>query len=111
MESSKNCIAPSCRFGEFMGFTGKKLKVLSLGSEQEEKARDIIKECSSTATWVVLLNCHLVPHWMDELEYLCEDLSQDSTNQDFRYGSFYYLSCNLSLYPLCTERFVVHSVQ
>merc|ERR1719510_59339 len=67
-----------------MGFTGKKLKVLSLGSEQEEKARDVIRECSSTATWVVLLNCHLVPHWMDELEYLCEDLSQDSTNQDFR---------------------------
>ena len=73
------------RFGEFMGFTGKKLKVLSLGSEQEEKARDVIRECSSTATWVVLLNCHLVPHWMDELEYLCEDLAQDSTNQDFRY--------------------------
>ena len=68
-----------------MGFTGKKLKVLSLGSEQEEKARDVIRECSSTATWVVLLNCHLVPHWMDELEYLCEDLAQDSTNQDFRY--------------------------
>ena len=67
-----------------MGFTGKKLKVLSLGSEQEEKARDVIRECSSTATWVVLLNCHLVPHWMDELEYLCEDLAQDSTNQDFR---------------------------
>ena len=64
-----------------MGFTGKKLKVLSLGSGQEEKARDVIRDCSSTATWVLLLNCHLVPDWMDELEYLCEDLSQDQTNQ------------------------------
>ena len=89
------------RFGEFMGFTGKKLKVLSLGSEQEEKARDVIRECSSTATWVVLLNCHLVPHWMDELEYLCEDLSQDSTNQDFR----------LWLTSRPTERFSVPTLQ
>lgn len=31
------------RFGEFMGFTGKKLKILSLGSGQEEKARDVIR--------------------------------------------------------------------
>ena len=56
------------RFGDFMGFNGKKLKVLSLGSGQEEKARDVIRDCSSTATWVLLLNCHLVPDWMDELE-------------------------------------------
>jgi hypothetical protein len=85
-----------------MGFTGKKLRILSLGSGQvfknvsiftsfitlknifdlkEEKAREMIKECCQTPTWVVLLNCHLVPDWMDELEYLCEDLCQDSTNQ------------------------------
>ena len=64
-----------------MGFTGKKLRILSLGSGQEEKARELIKECCQTPTWVVLLNCHLVPDWMDELEYLCEDLAQDSTNQ------------------------------
>jgi dynein heavy chain len=72
------------RFSEEMGFTGKKLRILSLGSGQEEKARELIKECSQTPTWVVLLNCHLVPDWMDELEYLCEDLAQDSTNQVIR---------------------------
>ena len=43
-----------------------------------------IYQCFQQATWVVLLNCHLVPDWMDELEWLCEDLSSDSTNQDFR---------------------------
>ena len=69
------------RFSEEMGFTGKKLRILSLGSGQAEKARELIKECCQTPTWVVLLNCHLVPDWMDELEYLCEDLCQDSTNQ------------------------------
>ena len=84
-----------------MGFSGKKLKILSLGSGQEEKARDVIRECSSTATWVVLLNCHLVPDWMDELEYLCEDLNQDSTNQDFR----------LWLTSRPTERFSVPTLQ
>ena len=41
-------------------------------------------QCFQQATWVVLLNCHLVPDWMDELEWLCEDLSSESTNQDFR---------------------------
>jgi Dynein heavy chain region D6 P-loop domain len=48
------------RFSEEMGFTGKKLRILSLGSGQEEKARELIKECCQTPTWVVLLNCHLV---------------------------------------------------
>jgi hypothetical protein len=34
-----------------MGFTGKKLRILSLGSGQEEKARELIKECCQTPTW------------------------------------------------------------
>lgn len=48
------------RFGEETGFTGKKLRLVTLGSGQEEKAREIIKESYVTSTWVVLLNCHLV---------------------------------------------------
>ena len=32
----------------------------------------------------MLLNCHLVPHWMDELEYLCDDLSSEATSPEFR---------------------------
>lgn len=47
------------------------------------------------------MNCHLVPDWMDELEYLCEDLNQDSTNQDFR----------LWLTSRPTERFSVPTLQ
>ena len=89
------------RFADEMGFQGRKLRILSMGSGQEEKARETIKECTQIATWVVLLNCHLVPDWMDELEYLCEDLSQDATNQDFR----------LWLTTMKTEAFSVPTLQ
>ncbi len=30
------------------------------------------------------MNCHLVPEWTDELEYLVDDLSLETTNPDFR---------------------------
>jgi dynein heavy chain len=72
------------RYADEMGFSGKKLKLVTLGLGQEEHAKDVIKRCYRSSVWVVLLNCHLVPHWMDELEYLCDDLSAESTNGDFR---------------------------
>ncbi|XP_059098400.1 dynein axonemal heavy chain 7-like [Tigriopus californicus] len=72
------------RFSEEMGFTGKKLKMVTLGKGQEEKARDMIKESYHSSTWVVLLNCHMVPQWMDDLEYLVDDLNSENTNPDFR---------------------------
>ncbi len=40
------------RFADEMGFTGRKLKILSLGSGQEEKARETIKESSQVC------HCH-----------------------------------------------------
>lgn len=30
------------------------------------------------------MNCHLVPDWTDELEYLVDDLALETTNPDFR---------------------------
>ena len=44
----------------------------------------LCRESSRSSVWVVLLNCHLVPHWMDELEYLCDDLSSEATSAEFR---------------------------
>ncbi len=72
------------RYAEDTGFSGSKLKIVTLGSGQEERARDIIKESCQTSSWVVLVNCHLVPSWMDELEYLVDELSLETTNPDFR---------------------------
>jgi dynein heavy chain len=72
------------RFAEESGFPGNKLKLITLGSGQEDKASEIINESYQTSAWVVLINCHLVPEWMDELEYHCDQLSGEATNPEFR---------------------------
>ena len=74
------------RYGDDHGYTvhNKKLRLVTLGLGQDDRAKEIIKESSQTPSWVVLVNCHLVPEWMDELEYLCDDLAADATNSDFR---------------------------
>ena len=48
------------KFGEEVGFTGKKVRLVTLGSGQEEKASEVVRDCLQTSTWVVLANCHLV---------------------------------------------------
>ncbi len=72
------------RFAEETGFSGSKLKMVTLGSGQEDRARELIRDFYQTSTWVVLVNCHLVPDWSDELEYLVDDLGSESTHPDFR---------------------------
>ena len=37
------------RFADEMGFHGRKLRLLSMGDGQEEKARDTIIECSTVS--------------------------------------------------------------
>jgi dynein heavy chain len=39
------------RFADEMGFQGRKLRILSLGSGQEERARETIKECSQVSIY------------------------------------------------------------
>ena len=39
------------RFADEMGFHGRKLRLLSMGDGQEEKARDTIIECSTVSTF------------------------------------------------------------
>nr|XP_040564670.1 dynein heavy chain 7, axonemal-like [Lepeophtheirus salmonis] len=72
------------KFADSMGYGGKKLRIISMGKGLEEKAEETIKESVLTGSWVVLMNCHLIPEWMDDLEYICEGLNKESTNTDFR---------------------------
>jgi len=62
----------------------KKVKKLSLGQGQGNKATQMIEEAAVKGTWVYLQNCHLYISWLVELERLCDALSADTTHKDFR---------------------------
>jgi dynein heavy chain len=62
----------------------KKVKGLSLGQGQGEKAIKLIEEATQKGTWVYLQNCHLFISWLNTLETITEDITPDKTHKDFR---------------------------
>ncbi len=72
------------RYAEETGFSGKKLKLVTMGSGQEARAAEVVRESYQTSSWVVLINCHLVPDWMDELENLVDLLGAENASSEFR---------------------------
>jgi dynein heavy chain, axonemal len=66
-----------------------KLKTISLGQGQGEKAKLLIMEGLKEGNWVFLQNCHLARRWMPHLEVIIDNLREmdensPEVNKDFR---------------------------
>ncbi|KAK8888171.1 hypothetical protein M9Y10_039235 [Tritrichomonas musculus] len=68
-------------FATQQGFLDK-LKSLSLGQGQGEKAAEMIENGRQEGFWVVLQNCHLATSWMPKLEEILQSLHD--VHSDFR---------------------------
>eukprot|EP00941_MAST-03F_sp_MAST-3F-sp1_P004511 g4511.t1 len=60
------------------------LDTISLGQGQGPVAVRLINKAKEAGSWVILQNCHLAVSWMKDLEVLCENLSPDTCNGNFR---------------------------
>ena len=87
------------KLGEQLGFSGNKFKFLSLGQGVEAQAKSIVETSGQRGNWVMLMNCHLLPKWLKELEKILEQMTKP--HADFR----------LWLTTLPTEKFPLSILQ
>lgn len=70
-------------FAESMSMS-KKMEAISLGQGQGPKAAKMINHAAANGGWVLLQNCHLAASWMSTLERICEQLTPDVTDSNYR---------------------------
>ncbi|XP_054010575.1 dynein axonemal heavy chain 7-like [Hylaeus anthracinus] len=84
-------ILPSCSsllslvstYARTKGYLSKFIS-LSMSKGQEGKAKFLIQKAQREGGWVFLQNCHTVPHWMIQLEQICENCNISKVSINFR---------------------------
>jgi len=62
-----------------------RLKRISLGQGQGEKAKILVADSCKNGNWVMLQNCHLAASFMQDLEIMVSNLQDaEGVNEDFR---------------------------
>jgi dynein heavy chain len=76
-----------------------RLHIISLGQGQGPIAENLIRKAQSNGDWVFLQNCHLAKSWMNRLETIVKELSEnpDEVNPDFR---LYLSSMPSNIFPI-----------
>ena len=69
---------------EKLNVSAKRLQFLCLGEGRETQAEELLREGIQAGTWVILMNCHLLPDWLAKLESACEAFDEETANPDFR---------------------------
>jgi len=76
-------LAALLKYAESLGYEDR-LKRISLGQGQAQKANDLVAESCKNGNWVMLQNCHLSASYMPELENLVQGFFDQEVNPDFR---------------------------
>ena len=63
---------------------GDSISVISMGQGQGPRAKELIEEAVGAGKWVLLQNCHLAPSWMPSLEKICEGITGENSDENFR---------------------------
>jgi dynein heavy chain len=76
-------LAALLKYAESLGYEDR-LKRISLGQGQAQKANDLVNESCKNGNWVMLQNCHLSASYMPELEALVQGFFEGEINPEFR---------------------------
>jgi len=76
-------VADMLTFAEVMNMTSK-FESISLGQGQGPKAARLIQNARADGGWVLLANCHLSISWLPALEVICEQMSPEETDNNYR---------------------------
>ncbi|CAH1394132.1 unnamed protein product, partial [Nezara viridula] len=76
-----------------------KLRIISLGENQEKVAEIIIKETISDGGWICLQNCHLAPNWLLTLERIIDGIDSNAEFPDIKLWMTTISSVKVNIYP------------
>ncbi|ORX87336.1 hypothetical protein BCR32DRAFT_215454 [Anaeromyces robustus] len=76
-----------------------RLHIISLGQGQGPIAENLVRKAQLNGDWVFLQNCHLAKSWMNRLETIVKELSENTEgiNPDFR---LYLSSMPSTIFPI-----------